>query len=133
MLTCMFVYMYYTFLYSMDKWKGTVQLLQQNTDEWNIGDQTIDLRMSRRTFAAVQKYVPECYVLIEDVESHVQRAEARMFRARVQEQEIWAHTVLENVLKTKVYRWRVWVEGGGYGWKVEGGGLLLNGTWRLEG
>ena len=119
-------------LYSMDKWKGTVQLLQQNTDEWNIGDQTIDLRMSRRTFAAVQKYVPECYVLIEDVESHVQRAEARMFPARVQEQEIWAHTVLENVLKTKVYRWRV--EGMGGGWRVwvEGGGWRVVVEWNME-
>lgn len=77
-------------------------MLQEHTDEWHIGEQSIDLRMSRRTFAAVQKYVPECHILIEDVEAHVQMAEARMFPARVQEEELWAQSVLEDLLKTKV-------------------------------
>ena len=89
-------------IYSMDKQKGTVQLLQQHTDLWHIGQTTVDLRMTRRMFAKVQKYVPECYVLIEDVEAYVQMAESQMFPARVQEQEVWAQSVLESVLKTKV-------------------------------
>lgn len=84
-----------------DKRKGTVQLLQQNTDKWHVGEQSIDLRMPRETFAAIQKFVPECYVLIEDVEAHVQTAETQMFPARVQEEEAWAKTVLEDLLKTK--------------------------------
>lgn len=77
-------------------------MLQQHTDEWHVGEQSIDLRMSRRVFAAVQKYVPECHVLIADVEAHVQMAEAQMFPARVQEEEQWAQAVLEDLLKTKV-------------------------------
>lgn len=89
-------------IHSADKRKGTVQLLQQNTDKWHVGEQSIDLRMPRETFAAIQKFVPECYVLIEDVEAHVQTAEAQMFPARVQEEEAWAKTVLEDLLKTKV-------------------------------
>lgn len=85
----------------MDKFKATVQLLQQNTDEWHVGDQSIDLRMSRRMFAGAQKYVPECHVLIDNVEAHVRAAEAQMFPAKIQEEELWAHAVLEDVLKTK--------------------------------
>lgn len=77
-------------------------MLQQHSDEWHIGEQSIDLRMSQRTYAAVQKYVPECHLLIADVEAHVQMAEARMFPARVQEEEQWAQAVLEDLLKTKV-------------------------------
>ena len=58
--------------------------------------------MSRRTFARVQQYVPECRVLIDNVEEHVQQAEAQMFPARLQEEEVWAQSVLESVLNTKV-------------------------------
>ena len=86
----------------MDKRKASVKLLQKNTDLWHVGEQSIDLRMSRRTFAAVQNYVPECYVLIENVEAHVQMAEAQMFPAKMQEEETWAQQVLQDVLKTKV-------------------------------
>jgi hypothetical protein len=57
--------------------------------------------LPRETFARVQKYVPECRVLIADVEAYVQEAEAQMFPARIQEEEAWAKSVLENVLKTK--------------------------------
>ena len=89
-------------LHSTDKLKSTIQLLHDNTDEWNIGQDTIDLRMSRKTFARVQKYVPECSVLIDNVEDHVREAEAQMFPARLQEEESWAQSVLESVLKTKV-------------------------------
>lgn len=84
-----------------DKLKGTIQLLQQNTDTWHVGEQTIDLRMTRRSFAAVQKYVPECHILINDVESHMRMAEEQMFPARLQKEESWAHAVLQDVLKTK--------------------------------
>ena len=87
---------------STDKLKGTIQLLQQNTDTWHVGEQTIDLRMTRRSFAAVQKYVPECHILINDVESHMRMAEEQMFPARLQKEESWAHAVLQDVLKTKV-------------------------------
>jgi murein tripeptide amidase MpaA len=76
-------------------------LLQQNTDLWHVGQDTVDLRMSRRTFARVQQYVPECRVLIDNVEEHVQQAEAQMFPARLQEEEAWAQSVLESVLNTK--------------------------------
>lgn len=86
----------------MDKQKGTIQLLQQHTDVWHIGQATIDLRMTRKMFTKIQKFIPECYVVIEDVEAYVQAAEAQMFPARVQEQEVWAQSVLESVLKTKV-------------------------------
>ena len=87
---------------STDKLKGTIQLLKQNTDLWHVGQDTVDLRMSRRTFARVQQYVPECRVLIDNVEEHVQQAEAQMFPARLQEEEVWAQSVLESVLNTKV-------------------------------
>ena len=58
--------------------------------------------MPRQTFARVQKYVPECHVLIDNVEEHIHQAEAQMFPARLQEEEVWAQSVLEDVLKTKV-------------------------------
>ena len=87
---------------SMDKRKATVQLLSENSDKWHVGEQSIDLRMSRRTFAAVQKYVPECFVLVQNVEAHVQMAEAQMFPVRRHQEEAWAQEVLGNVLKTKV-------------------------------
>ncbi|CAI8008907.1 hypothetical protein GBAR_LOCUS6056 [Geodia barretti] len=84
-----------------DKLKGTIQLLQQNTDLWHVGQDTVDLRMARRTFARVQQYIPECRVLIDNVEEHIQQAEAEMFPARLQEEEVWAQSVLESVLNTK--------------------------------
>ena len=87
---------------STDKLKGTIQLLQQNTDLWHVGQDTVDLRMARRTFARVQQYIPECRVLIDNVEEHIQQAEAEMFPARLQEEEVWAQSVLESVLNTKV-------------------------------
>ena len=97
---------YYVYIiclfYSSDKRKGTIQLLQQNTDEWHVGEDTIDLRMPRAIFIAVQEYVPECHIIIEDVEAHVQMAESQMFPARIQEEELWAQKVLESILKTKV-------------------------------
>ena len=77
--------------------------MQENADVWNVREQSIDLRLGRSTFAAVQKYVPECHVLIQNVEAHVQMAEAQMFPAKLQEEEMWSQEVLNNVLKTKVH------------------------------
>ena len=91
---------------SMDKRKATVQLLSENSDKWHVGEQSIDLRMSRRTFAAVQKYVPECFVLIQNVEAHVQMAEAQMFPVRRQQKEAWA----QNWEKAHLHESKTWFE-----------------------
>ena len=58
--------------------------------------------MSRKMFARVQGYVPECSIHIDNVEEHIKEAEAQMFPARLQEEEVWAQSVLESVLNTKV-------------------------------
>lgn len=56
------------------------------------------MRISRKAFARVQSYFPECTVIIDDVEAHVQVAEARMFPQQKVEQEAWLQEVVRAVL-----------------------------------
>ena len=86
----------------MNKWKSTIQLLSKNSDQWHVGENSIDLRMSQKIFATVQHFVPECSVVVQDLEAHVQAAEAQMFPRRRVEEEAWAQEVLGNILKSKV-------------------------------
>ena len=56
------------------------------------------MRVSRKTFARVQEYFPECTVIIEDLEAHVQAAEALMFPQKKAEQEAWLQAVVQAVM-----------------------------------
>ena len=53
------------------------------------------MRLKKSTFARVQTYFPECYVIVEDLEAHVKAAEAQMFPARKTEQDAWLQTVVQ--------------------------------------
>ncbi len=66
------------------------------------------MRIARKTFARVQEYFPECSIMVEDLEAHVQAAEARMFPQKKAEQEAWLQAVVQSVIpKVYVARGRV--------------------------
>ena len=46
----------------------------------------------------MQSYFPECWVLIEDLEAHVQEAENQMFPARMAEEDVWVQQILEELI-----------------------------------
>lgn len=83
---------------SPDKNKATVQVLQDHTDVWHIGKESIDMRIHKNAFAHVQRFFPECSVIIEDVEAHVQAAEQKMFPKKKVEQEAWLQAVVQAML-----------------------------------
>lgn len=93
---------------SPDKNKATVQILRDHSDVWHTGKESIDVRIARKTFARVQEYFPECSIMVEDLEAHVQAAEARMFPQKKAEQEAWLQAVVQSVIpKVYVARGRV--------------------------
>lgn len=52
---------------------------QSAVDIWRVGAEgTVDMRMSRSIAAVVLHYIPECYLLIDNVEAHVQGAEQQL-------------------------------------------------------
>lgn len=102
-----------------DKNKVTVQVLRDHTDVWHIGKESIDMRVSRNAFARVQTYFPECTVIIEDLEAHVQAAETMMFPQKKAEQEAWLQEVVKALLpkgdlrecEAKLQEWRLHLQG----------------------
>lgn len=84
--------------HSPDKNKVTVQVLRDHSDVWHIGKESIDMRVSRKAFVRVQTYFSECTVIIEDLEAHVQAAEAMMFPQKKAEQEAWLQAVVQAVM-----------------------------------
>lgn len=73
-------------------------MLQEHSDVWHVGKESVDMRISRKAFAHVQSYFPECTVMIDDLEAHVQAAEANMFPQKKAEQEAWLQTVVRAIL-----------------------------------
>lgn len=53
---------------------------QPNIDIWQVAaDGTVDMRMDRRTSKVVLRYLPNlCTVLVDNVETHVRKAEEDM-------------------------------------------------------
>lgn len=72
-------------------------MLRDHSDVWHVGKESIDMRISRKAFARVQGYFPECAVIVEDLEAHVQAAEARMFPQKKAEQEAWLQAVVQAI------------------------------------
>ena len=83
---------------SPDKNKPTVQVLQQHSDVWHTGKESIDMRIKGSAYARVQDYFPECSIVVEDLEAHVQAAESQMFPQKKEEQNAWLQSVVEAVL-----------------------------------
>ncbi len=56
------------------------------------------MRVKESAYARVESYFPECSVVVEDLEAHVQSAESKMFPQKKAEQEAWLETVVQAVL-----------------------------------
>ena len=89
---------------SPDKNKGTVKVLQAHSDIWKLGKESIDLRVNRQKFARVQNYFPECSVIVENLESYMQEAEAQMFPANQAEEQAWVQSVIEETIPRVSYQ-----------------------------
>ena len=61
-------------LSSPDRRKATVQVLMAHSDVWNLGKDNVDLRIKADSFARVQRFFPECSVVVANLEAHVQEA-----------------------------------------------------------
>ncbi|XP_064391731.1 carboxypeptidase O-like isoform X2 [Halichondria panicea] len=79
-----------------DKKKATIQTLQAHSDVWHVGKDTIDVRLSKKTFARVQNYFPKCHIVVANVESFVQQAEVQMFR--MAEEQAWVQEVMAETI-----------------------------------
>ena len=89
---------------SPDRTKEAVRILESRSDVWHRGKESIELRVKAQTFHSIRGYFPECSVVISNLESHVQRAEAMMFPAKNAEEEAWIQDVLGEILPSKVAR-----------------------------
>ena len=91
---------YWNFIYfhSPDKNKPTVRILQGHSDVWHIGKESVDMRLKKPVFVRVQKYFPECSIIVEDLEATVQEAEEKMFPRKKDDQDAWMKTVVQSVL-----------------------------------
>ena len=67
---------------SPDRRKATIQVLMAHSDVWNLGKDSVDLRMKAKSFSQVQHFFPECFVIVANLEAHVQEAENLMFSTR---------------------------------------------------
>ncbi len=56
------------------------------------------MRIQGSAYARVQDYFPECSVVVQDLEAHVQSAEAKMFPQKKAQQEAWLQEVVKAVL-----------------------------------
>ena len=65
---------------------------------WHVGKESIDMRIKGSAYARVQDYFPECSIVVQDLEAHVQAAEAQMFPQKTDKQDAWLQSVVEAVL-----------------------------------
>ncbi len=86
------------YVFSPDKNKASVQVLVDHADVWHVGKESVDMRIDRRQFARVQAYFSECAIVIQDMEAHVQAAEAKMFPTKKAEQSEWIKAVIQAAL-----------------------------------
>ncbi|KAL5478077.1 hypothetical protein EMCRGX_G024955 [Ephydatia muelleri] len=81
-----------------DRTKSTVNVLRKHADVFHVGaDQSIDLRLSGKSFEAVERYFPECKVVIEDLEEHVRASEERMVSSK-EKLRAWAKQVMVEMV-----------------------------------
>ena len=81
---------------SPDRNKATVQVLMSHSDVWSHGKDSVDLRIKANAFSRVQRYFPECTVLVSNLEAHVQEAENLMFPMKKAEEEAWLEAVAQE-------------------------------------
>ena len=67
-----------------------------HSDVWNLGKDSVDLRIKASAFSRVQNYFPECSVIVSDLEAHVQDAENLMFPMKKADQEAWMKAVVQE-------------------------------------
>ena len=67
-----------------------------HADVWNLGKDSVDLRIKASAFSRVQRYFPECTVLVSNLEAHVQEAEMLMFPMKKADEEAWMTAVAQE-------------------------------------
>ncbi len=65
---------------------------------WHVGHETVDLRVDKRLFARVQRYFPECHIVVSNVETFVQEAEAQMFPQEMAKEQAWEEEVIAQTM-----------------------------------
>ena len=85
--------------HSPDRTKATVQVLMKHSDVLHMGQENVDLRIKRHNYMSVQRYFPECDVVIKDFEAHMQEAEAQMFPQQREDEEVWMQAVIDQVVR----------------------------------
>lgn len=74
-----------------------MQVLERHSDVWRRGRESIDLRIRRAAYQKVSWYFPECSVIVENLEAHVQASELQMFPARKADEDAWTKAVVEEM------------------------------------
>lgn len=67
-----------------------------HSDVWNLGKDSVDLRIRANSFSRVQHFFPECTVRVSNLEAHVQEAEALMFPMKKADEEAWINAVAQE-------------------------------------
>lgn len=96
MLVVQYVFFFFR---SPDRTKATVQVLMKHSDVLHIGQENVELRIKRHNYMSVQRYFPECDVVIKDFEAHMQEAEAEMFPQQREDEEVWMQAVIDQVVR----------------------------------
>lgn len=79
-----------------DRKRATVQVLMSHSDVWKLGKDSVDLRIKANAFSRVQRFFPECNVIVSNLEAHVQEAEALMFPMGKADEEAWMAAVAQE-------------------------------------
>jgi hypothetical protein len=67
-----------------------------HSDVWKLGKDSVDLRIKASAFSRVQRFFPNCNVVVSNLEAHVQEAEALMFPMRKADEEAWMAAVAQE-------------------------------------
>jgi len=85
-------------IFSPDRSKTTVQVLIKHADVLHLGQESVDLRLNKETFTSVQRYFPECEVIVDNFEAYMQEAERQMFPQQRTEEEAWMQAVVQEMV-----------------------------------
>lgn len=85
-------------IFSPDRSKTTVQVLIKHADVLHLGQESVDLRLNKETFTSVQRYFPECEVIVDNFEAYMQEAERQMFPQQRTEEEAWMQAVVQETV-----------------------------------
>jgi len=85
-------------IFSPDRSKTTVQVLIKHADVLHMGQESVDLRLNKDTFTSVQRYFPECDIVVDNFEAYMQEAERQMFPQQRTEEEAWMQAVVQEMV-----------------------------------